>query len=318
MSEPRDPVRVAVIGAGAVGQLVAALAAGTARADVTLISRRPEVVDEIRAEGLRILDARGATELRSEVRVAVPEEAATTGPYDLVLLLTKCYDVDWAITVGRRLAAADGAVVALQNGLASAAKLERADPRGVAGVIYQGARYVGPGVVERTARGPLQMAPNAAMRARVAELADQISSTDLPVQLCDNRDAMLWEKLVGAVSNSVSGALLLPVCDLSRSASAWQVMERARAEILDIATARGVGLDRSRIVAQFAPRPVVQANLGSTYQSLVSGRQSEVPEISGEVEALGIEARVATPVNSALRLLVLAREELMTLTRPIR
>jgi 2-dehydropantoate 2-reductase len=310
-------VRVAVIGAGAVGQLVAALAAGTARADVTLISRRPEVVDAIRAEGLRILEPQRATQLRREVRVAVPQEAATTGPFDLVLLLTKCYDVDWAIALGRRLAAADGAIVALQNGLGSAAKLERADPRGVAGVIYQGARYIGPGVVEHTARGPLQMAPNAAMRARVAELANQIGSADLPVELCGNREAMLWEKLVGAVSNSVSGALLLPVCDISRSASAWQVMERARAEIFDIAAVRGIDLDRSRIVARFALRPVVQDNLGSTYQSLMSGRQSEVSEISGEIEAMGIEAHVATPVNSALRLLVLTREELITLTRPI-
>ncbi|MDQ7903790.1 2-dehydropantoate 2-reductase [Phytohabitans sp. ZYX-F-186] len=302
-------VRVAVVGAGALGQLVGALLAHDGRTAVTVVSRRPEAVEAIRARGVEVRRlATGEPSLRARPAI-VAATAAPASAYDVVLLLHKSYDTGWAVGLGCSLAAPDGAIVALQNGLASADAVEKADPRGVAGVIYQGAAYVGPGVVDHTVLGPLVAAPPPDRAGRVAALLEPLASPALPVRLHPDRDAMLWEKAVNAVSNAVAGALFLPVRAITRSPSAWEVMERARAEVLAVAEALGVRPDRAFLSARFAGRPVARDNLGSTYQSLRGGRPTEIGEYAGEIEALGARLGVPTPVLGALRLLVAAREE---------
>ncbi|GGM20725.1 ketopantoate reductase family protein [Dactylosporangium sucinum] len=303
-------LRVAVVGAGALGQLVGALLAHDGRAAPTIVSRRPEAVEAIRYRGIEVRRlATGDPPLHARPAVVAAADAPSAA-FDVVLLLNKSYDTGWAIGLARTLAAADGVVVALQNGLSSAERVERADPRGVAGVIYQGAEYVGPGVVDHTVAGALVAAPPPARAARAAALLGRLDSPALPVRVVADRDAMLWEKAVGAVSNAVSGALFLPVRAITRSASAWEVLERARAEVLAVAAARGVRVDLEVLRSRFAGRPVARDNPGSTYQSLRSGRGTEIGDFIGEIEACGAERGVPTPVLATLRLLVRAREEL--------
>ncbi|BCB83871.1 ketopantoate reductase family protein [Phytohabitans suffuscus] len=303
-------VRVAVVGAGALGQLVGALLAHDGRTAVTIVSRRRDAVEAIGSRGVEVRRlVTGEAPLRAHPEVVLAAEAPASA-YDVVLLLHKSYDTGWAVALGRSLAAADGAIVALQNGLTTAGEVEKADPRGVAGVIYQGAAYVAAGTVDHTVAGPIVVAPPPGRAARVAALLAPLRSPALPIRIDGDRDAMVWEKAVGAVSNAVAGALFLPVRAITRSQHAWEVMERARAEVLAVAEALGVRPDQERLRARFAGRPVARDNLGSTYQSLRGGRPTEIGEFAGEIEALGARLGVPTPVLSTLRLLVAAREEL--------
>ena len=303
-------VAVAVVGAGALGQLVGALLAHDGRTAVTIVSRRRDAVEAIRAGGVEVRRlATGEPPLRARPEIVLADQAPESA-YDVVLLLHKSYDTGWAVALGRSLAAPDGAIVALQNGLTSAAEVEKADPRGVAGVIYQGAAYVAAGTVDHTVLGPLVAAPPPERAERVTALLEPLRSAALPVRIDADRDAMLWEKAVGAVSNAVAGALFLPVRSITRSEAAWEVMERARAEVLAVAEAHGVRPDLAVLRARFAGRPAARTNLGSTYQSLRGGRPTEIGEFVGEIEALAARAGVPTPVLSTLRLLVATREEL--------
>lgn len=303
----RGSVRVAIVGAGALGQLVGAVVDSQTTATVTLLSRRADAVAAIRAGGVTVrLLATGGGELQAWPAAELADEVPSAS-FDVVLLLNKTQDIDWATAVGRRVAAPDGAIVALQNGLTCADAVEAADARGVAGTINTGANYVGPGSVEHTVLGPLRAAPSPERVDRVATLIKSLESELLPVAIVPDRDAMLWEKMVGAVSNAVSGALLLPVSSISRSASAWELLDRARAEVLDVAQAAGVQLDRAAIEAKFAARVPSPHNPGSTYQSLISGRPSE--DLFGAVEEIALRNDVRTPVIGALRLLQAAREE---------
>ncbi|WP_432843237.1 ketopantoate reductase family protein [Dactylosporangium sp. CA-092794] len=302
--------RVAVVGAGALGQLVGALLAHAGQVAATIVSRRPEAVAAIRARGVEV--RRLVTDeppLHARPAIVAADEAPA-GAFDVVLLLNKSYDTGWAIGLARSIAAPRGAIVALQNGLTSAERVERADPRGVAGVIYTGAAYVGAGIVDHTVHGPLVAAPPPGRAGHVTRLLEALRCPGLPVRIDADRDAMLWEKAVGAMSNAVCGALFLPVREITRSAAAWEVMERARAEVLAVAEACGVRLDRAVLAARFDGRPPARHNLGSTFQSLRSGRDTEIGELVGEVEARAAERGVPTPVLATLRLLVRAREEL--------
>jgi len=127
----------------------------------------------------------------------------------------------------------------------------------------------------------------------------------------------LWEKLIVAVSNSVSGALALPVYDVLASPSAQRVLQSARHEAAVIAVALGVGLDAPDLLRRLASMDpgAVGATSGSTYQSLTTGRRPEVDDISGALVALGRQHGIPTPVNEMLTLMTEARCEVAGLSQ---
>jgi 2-dehydropantoate 2-reductase len=122
---------------------------------------------------------------------------------------------------------------------------------------------------------------------------------------------MLWEKLVAAISNSLSGALLIPVSELLGSKAAHDVLDAARAEAVAVAKALGVALDGDGLLDRLrrAGSGSVGGTVGSTYQSLMSGRRPEVDDISGAIVELAARVGVPTPVNDLLARLVEARLE---------
>lgn len=311
------PARVGVIGAGALGTLVAGLLARARGVESWLVSRRPEVVDHVQASGVVIHDrtVAGAPLLRSRPGALVADEAPCRhagADLDVVVLLTQAADTPWAIEVADRLVAPAGMVVSLQNGLASADLVEAWGPRGVAGTTYQAATALGPGEVAWTMRGPTTLAPRATGRPAAVALADRLDGSELPVQVADEgaRDGLLWAKLVGALTNAVSGALLVPVHDVLASDAAMAVVGQARAELLAVAEARGIRVEppafaRPDPATSAAPRPV-----GSAYQALVAGRPDEVGDTIADLAAAARQAGVPTPVCHALALLVEARRQL--------
>ncbi|MBW3665215.1 MAG: 2-dehydropantoate 2-reductase [Actinobacteria bacterium] len=308
-----DTYTVAVVGAGALGCVYAALLERTG-VHVTLVTRRSEVAERIASDGVTVEDHRspGAETLREYPEVSGPDDVPGAGRFDAVLLLNKADDAPWATNLGLRLVADDGLVVSLQNGLRSAELVESADPRGVAGTTYQGATHLAPGIVAWTGEGPTLLAPrpDAELAAeRFASIADQ---PELPVRIVDDRDVMLWEKLALATANSVSGALMLPVHEMLQAASVRRLMALARAEVYEVAGALDVRLDTDRLESFFGRgAPTTTRTAGSTYQSLVSGRPSEAADISGVIVERAHEARVDVPVNLTLDLLVRARAELL-------
>jgi 2-dehydropantoate 2-reductase len=304
---------VAVVGAGALGGLFGVLLA-EAGLRITVLSRRAEVVDMIRREGIAVRDESTAGASPFTGRVEAQLAGAADGPFDAVVLLNKSFDTEWAMGIADGVVAADGVIVSMQNGLRTVPLVE-AHPRGVVGTTYQGAAYEPDGTVVWSSPGPTLVAPRPRLEAATRRLVDATAGSRLPLTIAPDRDVMVWSKLVAAISNSVSGALLVSVAEALQSDAVWDVLDRARAEAFDVAGALGVRLDRADMEARFAARPkqASRGTLGSTYQSLVSGRVTEVGDISGAIVEAARSVGVATPCNELLDLLVKAREELADL-----
>ncbi|MGE0308165.1 MAG: ketopantoate reductase family protein, partial [Acidimicrobiia bacterium] len=122
---------------------------------------------------------------------------------------------------------------------------------------------------------------------------------------------------VVAISNSVSGALDLPVYDVLASASARRLLRAGREEAVAVATALGVGIDGAAMLERLEAMgsDAVGATSGSTYQSLSTGRRPEVDDISGALVQLGHDLGIPTPVNEMLALMTEARCEVAGLSR---
>src|SRR5512147_1314949 len=81
-------MRIAIVGAGGVGGLLAGLLARTGGTDVVLVARGSHG-EAIRREGLRIDSPLGGF----TVRVPVVEDPAAAGPADAVLVAVKAWQV---------------------------------------------------------------------------------------------------------------------------------------------------------------------------------------------------------------------------------
>src|SRR5689334_25280973 len=98
----RRTMKIGIIGAGALGSLIAFYL--SEHADVWLLSRRQEQINAINRNGLRC-ELNGVQGTRRPRAAADPAEI---GPCDMVLVLTKSYATAWATEQALRLLKFDG------------------------------------------------------------------------------------------------------------------------------------------------------------------------------------------------------------------
>src|SRR5581483_10059672 len=107
-----QPMKIAVVGAGAMGSVYAGLL-GSAGNEVWAIDTWREHVEAVRRDGLRVEGASGDR----VVRIHATTEAAEAGEAELVILATKAVDVENAAEAARPLVGRDTLVLSIQNGL---------------------------------------------------------------------------------------------------------------------------------------------------------------------------------------------------------
>ncbi|MBW2592743.1 MAG: 2-dehydropantoate 2-reductase, partial [Deltaproteobacteria bacterium] len=143
-------MKIAIIGAGAMGSLFGALLS-KGKADVQLLDVWPEHVQAINENGLRI-------EWEEEVRT-VPVRAFTDpgkiGIADLILIFVKSTQTRAAAKTAKKLANKTTLVMTLQNGMGNADTIARVMDPGmiIAGTTAHGATMLGPGHIRHAGRG---------------------------------------------------------------------------------------------------------------------------------------------------------------------
>src|SRR5580704_8980500 len=143
-------VRVAVLGAGAVGSYFGGMLA-RAGVQVTLIGR-PAHVEAIRAGGL-FLDA---VSFQERVAVKASAETSAARDADVVLFCVKTTDTEEAARSLAPHLSAGAIVVSLQNGVDNVARIRAATGiEALPAVVYVSAALPEPGHVKHSGRGEL-------------------------------------------------------------------------------------------------------------------------------------------------------------------
>jgi 2-dehydropantoate 2-reductase len=335
MSTPRT--RVAVIGAGAVGTVVAA-AAHDAGHDVVLCARRrpPRLVVE-RADGIRDLD----------LPVLVDPGEATEA--DWVLLATKAQDVPGAAAWFGGLIGPDTTVVVLQNGVDHADRVRPLLPAGTTllpALVYvaaemlepghvlhrQGARLTVPGRPDTAPAeyhsgftAPLPAAPLPAAPLPAAPLPDApptaaappvrasgaepgprfaalLAGSSLGVeQVADFRTAA-WRKLLTNVAANPITSLTLQRMSVIQHDPSVRALTRA---LLQEAVRVGAA-DGARLTAEDVDRTLeiydgfAPGDGTSMLYDRLAGRATEHELITGAVVRLGDARDVPVPLNRAI------------------
>ncbi len=264
-------MRVAVLGLGAIGTLVARTLEG--RADVLGVDR---------------------------TKTPLPAGAA---PVDLAIVATKAQGTGWAADLAARLLAPEGTALTIQNGLghherlAARVGLERV----AVGVIYVGAALVD-GELRTTGPARVELG-----RARhVDELAGLLAAGGMTARVVDDPWPAVWRKLVAnAAVNPITALIGCTNGELIVHAAGSAVADALAREAARVATASGVPIAEDEAVRLWrAMADLTAANPSSMLQDVRAGRATEIDAIAGELVRRGEARGVPAPLTEALCRLV--------------
>ena len=300
----------AVVGAGGVGGLLAALLARAGH-DVRVLARGATLA-AIRAHGLRI----HGPSVEHEVPIArASDDVAALGQVDFVLVTVKTWQVPGVAAELGPLLRRGTLVVPLQNGVEASAQLAsvlgQAPVAGAVCTVLSWARS--PGEIQWVGARPGVVigARCAEQGEAVASCAAALGASGVRAQVTDDIERALWTKLlfiapfgaVGAAEGRVAGPL-------RGSARTRERLVAAMREVAAVAGARGVVLPADAVdVALRTVDALPEGGMASMHRDLVNGRPSELHELIGAVVRLGREAKVETPVSADLYATLLPLEQ---------
>ena len=310
-------MRICIIGAGAIGGLLAArLAANGER--VTVVARG-EHLRAIAAHGLRLITDEG--EITGPVEVA--SDLAALEPHDLVVLAVKAHQLTPIAADVGRLAQAGALVLTMQNGIPwwyfhkhggphEGRSLESVDPGGIiaqhlpveqviGSVVYPAAEIAAPGVIRLIEGNRFSLAElDNSASPRVQEVSRVFTAAGFKAPVVSDIRAEIWTKLWGNMSfnpiSALTGATLAGICAHPQGrALAADMMREAQA----VGEKLGIRF-RIPLEKRIAGAQAVGEHKTSMLQDVEAGRATEVDALVGSILELGAVAEVATPAIAAV------------------
>ena len=300
-------MRIAVVGAGAMGSVFGGLLAAGG-CDVWLVDGWQEHVDALRRDGLRI----EVGESQRIVPVNATTDPARVGPVDLVLVQVKSTETDAAVRRSRPLVGDETTFLTLQNGLGNREAIAAVvgEERALAGVTYDSAAMVGPGHVRHTNVSRTYVGEmDGRTTPRVERIAATFSAAGIPTSVSDSLLDLQWGKLlVNAAANAVAAIAGCTAGELARHASARELTRLVAEETATVARAVGAHLPDDPAAKVHQALAAAGDSKPSMLQDVERGRWTEIDAINGAVVRAGEGVGVPTPYNRCLTLLVRAIE----------
>jgi 2-dehydropantoate 2-reductase len=287
------PIRVAVLGAGAVGCYYGGMLARAGH-KVTLIGR-PVHVEAFRKSGLHF----EALKFDEQVPVEASTDAAAVRGAHLVLFCVKSTDTGEAAAQIAPHLDADAIVVNLQNGVDNTERIRANISQPVVpAVVYVASEMKGPGHLKHHGRGDLVIGPNEQVKA-------WFEPAGVPCAISDNIAGELWAKLVvNCAYNAISAISQLPYGKMIEGPGVRETMRAVVEETLAVANASGVVMAPDMLARTLKIAAAMPTQYSSTAQDLARGKPTEIDHLNGYVVRKGAALGISTPANQALHALV--------------
>jgi 2-dehydropantoate 2-reductase len=307
--------RIAVVGAGAIGGITAALIRQGGY-EVELVCKHPELAQTVRTRGVHVTGVRGDFWMPLPAVAAIEE---LTGKKDCILLATKATAVEEA---ARRLIPFlkdDTLIVSLQNGICEPAIAEILGRDRVIGcVVGWGATLHAPDEWEMTSTGEFVIGRIDGRPAAGLDPLREMMDRVLPTRLSEEIFAELYSKLIVNACITSLGALCgLTMGEMLASKKARSLFIAIMQEAIAVADAlpirvpsyggkldyysflKGTGwmddLRRHLIIRAIGFK--YRRLRSSSLQSLERGQSTEIDTLNGTLCREGKRLGIPTPVN---------------------
>jgi 2-dehydropantoate 2-reductase len=319
MEKEKQSIQVAVVGAGAIGGIVAAFLA-RAGWDVEAVCKHQEMVDRAQSEGFHIFGFKG--EHRIPLK-GVKETHGLSGPKEVVFLATKANDVTEAARDLLPFLKDNAVVVSLQNGICEEALGEILGGHRVIGcVVGWGASMHGPGELEMTSGGEFVIGSIDSQSEGRLPLVKQMLDEITPTRISENIMGELYAKLIiNACINSLGVIAGVKLGQLLAIKRARQIFIAIMREAMAVADAVGIKVEPGGGGKMNYYRFLEEGNVfsdmkrhlliriigfkyrrikSSSLQSLERGRKTEIDYLNGYFCERGRQHGVPTPINDAV------------------
>jgi 2-dehydropantoate 2-reductase len=288
-----QPLKVAVMGAGAVGCYFGGMLARAGH-DVTLIAR-PRHVEAIQRDGLHM----ETKTFDEHVRLKASADADAVAGADFVLFCVKSTDTELAGAQIKPHLRPGALMLCLQNGVDNADRLRKVLPEHAvsAAVVYVATEMAGAGHLKHHGRGELVIEPTPTSQT----VAQALVAAGVPTEVSDNVRGALWLKLIlNSAFNAVSAIAQLPYGEAVKGEGVWDAVRDVIDECIAVAKAEGVGLPAD--VHAIAVRLIesIPAQYSSTAQDIARGKPTEIDFLNGHIVKRGEALGIPTPANRVL------------------
>ncbi len=325
-------MKIAVIGAGAIGGLVGARLA-LAGEEVSFIVRGANL-NAIRRDGFTLIEADGTRNTARSVRAT--DDYREVGAQDVVILAMKAHQVEAVLDDLPALIGPQTMVVPMQNGIPfwyfenhggkfAGTPIRSVDPSGriaktiaapqiIGCVVYPASELIAPGVVrhiegDRFPIGEL----DGSVSERVGRLSRCFADAGFKAPVLEDIRAEIWLKLWGNLTfnpiSSLSHSTLADICQYPPSRElAAAMMREAQAVAHKLGIEFRVSLER-----RIAGAEKVGKHKTSMLQDVEAGRAPEIDALVGSVVELARLTDTPTPhidtVHSLVKLLARMMDE---------
>jgi 2-dehydropantoate 2-reductase len=307
-----DGIRVAVLGAGAIGAYVgASLARGGT--EVHLIARGANL-EAMRSNGVRVMSPRGDF----EAHPPATDDPSEVGPVDYVFLGLKANSYATAGPLLGPLLHEETAIVAGQNGIPwwyfhkldgpyEGQRIEAVDPggavsevmppeRAIGCVVYPGTELAEPGVVRHLEGTRFSIGePDGTISERCQRFSEAMIAGRLKCPIEERLRDEIWVKLMGNVAfNPLSILTRATLASMCRHPATRSLVAAMMAESLEIANALGAQPAVS-IERRLAGAERVGEHKPSTLQDLEAGKPLELAALIDAVVELADRTETEAP-----------------------
>lgn len=325
-------MKIAVIGAGAIGGMVGAKLA-LAGEDVTFIVRGANL-KAIQSNGFKLIAADGTEQIARNVRATDRYDEA--GPQDMVILAMKAHQLEAVASDTPTLFGPETIVVTMQNGIPywyfykhggalEGSPVRSVDPTGIVAakipanrvigcVVYPASELIAPGVVrhiegDRFPVGEL----DGSNSERVNKVSACFMNAGFKAPVLDNIRSEMWLKLWGNLTfnpiSCLAHSTLVDICQFPPSRELAACMMREAQEI-----AHRLGIEfRVTLEKRIVGAEKVGKHKTSMLQDVEAGRPPEIDALVGAVVELARLTETPTPhidtVYALVKLLAKAMEE---------
>ena len=330
---PPKPIRIGVVGAGAIGGLMAAkLALGGN--EVTVIDLGPHLA-AIQKNGLTLEWHDGKVET---AKVKGVEKVADAGKQDLVILAVKAHYLDQVAKNIDHLLGPDTVVMTVQNGLPwwyfqklggkyDNRKLESLDPTGVLTakiepsrligcVVYPAAAVTAPGIIHHVEGDRF---PIGELDGKVSERAklihDVLVKAGLKSRVLKDIRSEIWLKAWGNLSfNPISALTHATLVDICQFPETRHLAAKMMGEAETIAKKLGVTF-RVSIEKRIEGAESVGAHKTSMLQDVEAGRSLETEALIGSILEMARITETPAPAIESVYALVKLLNKVMLVER---
>jgi 2-dehydropantoate 2-reductase len=317
-------VRIAVLGAGAIGAYVGA-ALDRGGVEVFLIARGPNL-EAMQQRGVEVRSDRGDF----SARPPATDDPRQVGPVDYVFLALKAQDYETAGPLLNPLFGAETAVIAAQNGIPwwyfhalpgpfEGRQIRAVDPEGrvssaippdrvIGCVVYASTELIEPGVVRHVEGTRFSLGePDGSLSDRAQRFSEALIAGGLKAPVESQIRDDVWIKLMGnAAFNPLSALTRATMAEICAAEQTKEVARAVMAECISVANQLDCYPEIS-IERRLDGAARVGDHKTSMLQDLEAGKELELAPITGAIlelaELTGVDVPATRTLHAAVDLL---------------